>query len=52
MPRERITLVASGRLAMLYRLAFDTLSIAVQSIDADQAVLAGLARAAMALWTR
>jgi 2-dehydro-3-deoxygalactonokinase len=51
-PRARVTLVASGRLATLYRLAFDTLSVAVQSIDADEAVLAGLSRAAAAIWTR
>jgi 2-dehydro-3-deoxygalactonokinase len=51
-PPEAITLVASGRLAALYRLAFDTLSVAVQSIDADDAVLAGLSRAAAAIWTR
>jgi len=51
-PREGVTLVASGRLAALYRLAFDTLSLAVQSIDADDAVLAGLSRAAAAIWTR
>jgi 2-dehydro-3-deoxygalactonokinase len=49
-PHEGITLVASGRLAALYRLAFDTLSVAVQSIDADDAVLAGLSRAAAAIW--
>jgi 2-dehydro-3-deoxygalactonokinase len=47
-----VTLVASGRLAALYRLAFDTLSVAVQSIDADEAVLAGLSRAAAAIWKR
>ena len=51
-PRGGITLVASGRLAALYRLAFDTLSVAVQSIDADDAVLAGLSRAAAAIWKR
>ncbi len=51
-PGQGITLVASGRLAALYRLAFDTLSVAVQSIDADDAVLAGLSRAAAAIWTR
>jgi len=49
-PSGGITLVASGRLAALYRLAFDTLSVAVQSIDADDAVLAGLSRAAAAIW--
>ena len=51
-PRGGVTLVASGRLAALYRLAFDTLSVAVQSIDADDAVLAGLSRAAAAIWKR
>ena len=50
--RGSITLVASGQLAALYRLAFDTLSVAVQSIDADAAVLAGLCRAAAAIWAR
>jgi 2-dehydro-3-deoxygalactonokinase len=51
-PRGSIMLVASGRLTALYRLAFDTLSVAVQSVDADDAVLAGLSRAAAAIWTR
>jgi 2-dehydro-3-deoxygalactonokinase len=51
-PRGSVTLVASGRLAALYRLAFDTLSVAVQSVDADDAVLAGLSRAAAAIWPR
>lgn len=51
-PRGSVTLVASGKLAALYRLAFDTLSVAVQSIDADDAVLAGLSRAAATIWTR
>ncbi|WP_024516132.1 2-dehydro-3-deoxygalactonokinase [Bradyrhizobium sp. Tv2a-2] len=52
MPRGSVTLVASGRLAAFYRLAFDTLSVAVQPIDADEAVLAGLSRAASAIWKR
>src|SRR5205814_10094836 len=43
-----ITLVASGRLQVLYRLAFDTLSVAVQSIDAEEAVRRGLSMAAEA----
>jgi 2-dehydro-3-deoxygalactonokinase len=51
-PSEGITLVASGRLAALYRLAFDTLAVAIHSIDADNAVLAGLSRAAAAIWKR
>ena len=46
-----ITLVASGRLQELYRLAFDTLSAAVQSIDSDEAVRRGLSTAAKAIWT-
>jgi 2-dehydro-3-deoxygalactonokinase len=46
-----ITLVASGRLQVLYRLAFDTLSVAVQSIDAEEAVRRGLHMAAEAIWT-
>jgi 2-dehydro-3-deoxygalactonokinase len=46
-----ITLVASGRLQVLYRLAFDTLAVAVQSIDAEAAVRRGLSMAAEAIWT-
>lgn len=49
--KSGITLVASGRLQELYRLAFDTLSVAVQSIDSDDAVRRGLALAAKAIWT-
>ncbi|MBR1282553.1 2-dehydro-3-deoxygalactonokinase [Bradyrhizobium sp. AUGA SZCCT0177] len=49
--RRDITLVASGRLEALYRLAFDSLSVAVQSIDSDDAVRRGLALAAKAIWT-
>ena len=49
--RRDITLVASGRLEALYRLAFDSLSVAVQSIDSDDAVRRGLASAAKAIWT-
>lgn len=48
--RRGITLVASGRLQMLYRLAFDRLSVAVQSIDAEEAVRRGLSVAAAAIW--
>lgn len=50
-PRSGITLVASGRLAVLYRLAFETFSVAVQSIDAEEAVRRGLSMAAEAIWT-
>ena len=36
-PGSGITLVASGRLGMLYRLAFETLSIAVRSVSVSSA---------------
>lgn len=51
-PKAGITVIASGRLAALYRHAFDALSIAVQPIDADEAVRRGLSMAAAAIWTR
>lgn len=51
-PQAGITLIASGRLAMLYRHAFDALSVAVQPIDADDAVRRGLSMAAAAIWTK
>jgi 2-dehydro-3-deoxygalactonokinase len=51
-PKAGIRLVASGRLQVLYRLAFDVLSVAVQPIDADEAVCRGLSMAARAIWTR
>lgn len=43
---ESIHLIASGRLASLYRAAFAALSIGIEEIDADQAVREGLIRAA------
>jgi 2-dehydro-3-deoxygalactonokinase len=46
-----VTLIASGRLQVLYRLAFDTLSVAVQSIDAEETVRRGLSMAAEVIWT-
>ena len=46
-----VILVATGRLQELYRLAFDTLSVAVQSIDSDDAVRRGLSIAAKAIWS-
>lgn len=51
-PKAGITLIASGRLAMLYRLAFDALSVTVTPIDADEAVRRGLSMAAAAIWTK
>ncbi|WP_375310892.1 2-dehydro-3-deoxygalactonokinase [Bradyrhizobium sp. A5] len=50
-PKAGITLIASGRLAALYRLAFDAVSVAVNPIDADEAVRRGLSMAAAAIWT-
>lgn len=50
-PKAAITLIASGRLATLYRHAFDALSVTVNPIDADEAVRRGLSMAAVAIWT-
>jgi 2-dehydro-3-deoxygalactonokinase len=49
-PGTGITLVASGRLQMLYQLAFDTVSVRVRSIGAEDAVRRGLAMAAQSTW--
>jgi 2-dehydro-3-deoxygalactonokinase len=46
-----ITLIASGRLQMLYQLAFDTVSVPVRSIVAEDAVRRGLAMAAQSFWS-
>lgn len=51
-PQAGVTLIASGRLAALYRHAFDALSNTVQPIDADEAVRRGLSMAAAAIWTK
>ncbi|MGY8709711.1 2-dehydro-3-deoxygalactonokinase [Bradyrhizobium sp. 18BD] len=51
-PKAVITLIASGRLAALYRHAFDALAVTVQPIDADDAVRRGLSMAAAAIWTK
>ena len=50
-PRGGITLVASGRLQMLYQLAFDTVSVPVRSIGAEDAVRRGLSMAAELIWS-
>jgi 2-dehydro-3-deoxygalactonokinase len=49
-PSEGIILVASGRLQRLYQLAFDTVSVPVQSIGAEHAVRRGLSMAAESIW--
>ena len=51
-PKAGITLIASGRLAALYRQAFDALSVNANPIDADEAVRRGLSMAAAAIWTK
>lgn len=52
LPKAGITLIASGRLAALYRRAFEALSVTVQPVDADEAVRRGLSMAAAAIWTK
>ncbi len=47
-----VTLIASGRLARLYKLALESLSVPVRPLDADDAVRRGLAIAAAAIWAR
>ena len=49
--RGSITLIASGRLGMLYQLAFDTVAVAVRSIEAEDATRRGLSMAAAAIWS-
>ena len=51
-PKAGIRLIASGRLERLYRLAFETLSVAIEPIDADEAVRRGLSMAAAAIWMK
>jgi len=50
-PQTGITLVASGRLEKLYQLAFDTVSVPVRSIGAEDAVRRGLSMAAESIWS-
>jgi 2-dehydro-3-deoxygalactonokinase len=50
-PKAGIALVASGRLQMLYQLAFDTVAVSVRSIGAEEAVRRGLSMAAAAMWS-
>lgn len=45
-----VTLVASGRLRVLYEQAFHKLSLSFNAIDADVAVRGGLSAAAQAIW--
>ena len=50
-PKVGITLIASGRLQRLYRLAFETVSVPVRSIGAEDAVRRGLSMAAESFWS-
>ncbi|KRR00076.1 2-dehydro-3-deoxygalactonokinase [Bradyrhizobium valentinum] len=50
-PRTGITLVASGRLQMLYQLAFDTVAVPIRTIGAEDAVRRGLSMAAESIWS-
>jgi 2-dehydro-3-deoxygalactonokinase len=49
-PGTGITLVASGRLQVLYQLAFETVSVPVRCIGAEDAARRGLAMAAQSIW--
>jgi 2-dehydro-3-deoxygalactonokinase len=46
-----ITLIASGRLQMLYQSAFETVSVPVRSVEAEDAVRRGLSMAAQSIWS-
>jgi 2-dehydro-3-deoxygalactonokinase len=45
-----VTLIASGRLRERYMSAFDTLSVPVRGVDADETALRGLALCARSIW--
>lgn len=49
-PARGVTLIASGRLQVLYQLALETLAVAVRPVDAEEAVRRGLAVAAASIW--
>jgi 2-dehydro-3-deoxygalactonokinase len=50
-PTSGITLIASGRLQMLYQSAFETVSVPVRTIEAEDAVRRGLSMAAQSIWS-
>ena len=50
-PTSGITLIASGRLQMLYQSALETVSVPVRSIGAEDAVRRGLSMAAQSIWS-
>ncbi|WP_035695605.1 2-dehydro-3-deoxygalactonokinase [Bradyrhizobium liaoningense] len=51
-PQAGVMLIAAGRLAGLYRLAFEALSMTARPVDADETVRRGLSMAAAAIWTK
>jgi 2-dehydro-3-deoxygalactonokinase len=50
-PKSGITLIASGRLQTIYQLAFETMSVPVRTIEAEDAVRRGLSMAAQSIWS-
>jgi 2-dehydro-3-deoxygalactonokinase len=50
-PKTGITLIASGRLQMLYQLAFETVFVPIRSVGAEDAVRRGLSMAAESIWS-
>ncbi len=50
-PKSGITLIASGRLQKIYQLAFETMSVPVRTIEAEDAVRRGLSMAAQSIWS-
>jgi 2-dehydro-3-deoxygalactonokinase len=50
-PKSGVTLIASGRLQVLYQSALQTVSVSVRSIEAEDAVRRGLAMAAQSIWS-
>lgn len=50
-PKSGITLIAAGRLQMLYQLALETVSIPVRTIGAEDAARRGLSMAAQSIWS-
>ncbi len=50
-PTSGITLIASGRLQMLYQSAFETVSVPVRTIEAEDAVRRDLSMAAPSIWS-
>jgi 2-dehydro-3-deoxygalactonokinase len=50
-PKSGVTLIASGRLQTIYQLAFNTMSVPVRTIEAEDAVRRGLSMTAQSIWS-